>query len=254
MTNFKLDQIIAVSSHIEPYAGGDQNFDEKIKGSLPFLKLIDKKYNKILVIGCGEGYEVKWLAEQGFKAVGLTKNASEASNAYKKYRVKVKISDMHQLPFKDKSFDCIYASNVLEHSISPFIALKEWRRVLKLNGILVLVMPSKEWVREYYHFSVLTHWQTIDLLTKTGFELLAGPSIKPKIDYQGGDIYYNLGRGWGHYDGYVAEKLNLKAKKFMLGESNNQKQNKNQIVKFIKMIIKIPYNYLRKWYGRHHIE
>lgn len=229
----------------EPYAGGEG------EASIPFLKIIPKNKKEVLVIGCGEGYEVDWLARQGFKAVGITKDKKEAINGRKKYGVQIKVADMHDLPFFQK-FNAIFASNVLEHSPAPYLALLHWRKFLKKNGWLVLVMPSKEWTREYYHFSVLTHTQTKDLLYKTGFQLLAGPNFKSKIDFREGDIFYDLGRGWGHYDGYVVEKTFMPKNKFMLGEVRKEKKVNNKLLQLIKGILKVPYNKLRVWHAKHH--
>ena len=215
----------------EPYGIG------KSKASIPFLKLIPKEKNKVLVIGCGEGHEVFWLKKHNFNATGITKEKKEALNGKKKYNVEIKVADMHGLPFSQK-FDAIFASNVLEHSPAPFLALLHWRKFLKKGGWLVLVMPSKEWLKEYYHFSVLTHSQTKDLLEKAGFRLLAGPEFKSKIDFHGGDIFYDLGRIWGHYDGYVAEKTIMPRKKFMLGDFNKKLSRQSKPLQLIKEVLK----------------
>jgi len=42
------------------------------------------------------------------------------------------------------TYDAVLSSHVLEHVANPIKALKEWRRVLKPNGILVLVIPNKD--------------------------------------------------------------------------------------------------------------
>ena len=44
------------------------------------------------------------------------------------------IADAHFLPFIAHSFDTIFMIEVLEHLHSPFVALKEVKRVVKLNG------------------------------------------------------------------------------------------------------------------------
>lgn len=231
----------------EPYAAGDSS------SSIPFLKLIPKEKKDILVIGCGEGHEVAWLKRNGFNAAGLTINNEEAKNGRHKLGVEIYVGDMHDFT-TTKKFDAIFASNVLEHSVAPFLALLHWRNLLKKDGWIVLVMPSKEWLSEYYHFSVLTHSQTKDLLYKAGFELLAGPEIKSKIPYNGGDIFYDLGRGWGHHDGYVAIKGDLPKNKFMLGEGQLEPPKNNSVNKFVRSIIKIPYNKLRVWRAKNHKE
>jgi SAM-dependent methyltransferase len=161
---------------------------------------------------------------------------------------------MHSLPFLPKNFDCVYAANILEHSVAPLIALQEWRRVLTSKGWLIVVMPSQEWLGEYYHFSVLTHSQIKDLLAKAGFKLLAGPQMKPLIDLGKGDIFYDLGRGWGHYDGYVAQRADLPRGRFMLGSRPLAALPSTGPLRLIKQLLKYPYNLVRVWRARHHHE
>lgn len=44
----------------------------------------------------------------------------------------------------DKSYDFLLSSNCIEHIANPIRALLEWKRVLKSEGVLVLVVPNKE--------------------------------------------------------------------------------------------------------------
>jgi len=52
------------------------------------------------------------------------------------------LADAHQLPFKDASFDRILCYQVLEHLVSPFFALKEMSRVLKVEGEIEITIPN----------------------------------------------------------------------------------------------------------------
>jgi len=59
----------------------------------------------------------------------------------------------------DESYDFIISSNCLEHSANPLKALIEWRRIIKDNGSLVIVLPKKDsnfdHKRKYTEFSAL---------------------------------------------------------------------------------------------------
>jgi SAM-dependent methyltransferase len=44
----------------------------------------------------------------------------------------------------DASYDLVLASHVLEHVANPLRALAEWARVLRLDGLLVLVLPHRD--------------------------------------------------------------------------------------------------------------
>lgn len=68
-------------------------------------------------------------------------------NTYKYYKDKVGyqyISDGTDLSkINDGSYDFLVSSNCLEHIANPLKAISEWHRVLKDDGILLLVLPNK---------------------------------------------------------------------------------------------------------------
>jgi len=49
--------------------------------------------------------------------------------------------DIQNLPFKDESYDFIFASHVLEHVKDGMKALSEIKRILKVDGVAVLPVP-----------------------------------------------------------------------------------------------------------------
>ncbi len=49
---------------------------------------------------------------------------------------------MQGLP--DSVFDYVYSSHCLEHVCSPFLALKNWWRILKPGGHLILLVPHRD--------------------------------------------------------------------------------------------------------------
>jgi len=51
--------------------------------------------------------------------------------------------DGKRLPFEDGTVDTVYASHTLEHIDEPLDAIREWFRVLKVGGHLVLAVPHQ---------------------------------------------------------------------------------------------------------------
>lgn len=47
------------------------------------------------------------------------------------------------LPFADNSQDWIYSSHVYEHITDRITTIKEWYRVLKVEGYLIIIVPHK---------------------------------------------------------------------------------------------------------------
>lgn len=54
------------------------------------------------------------------------------------------VSDVSHIPFQSGQFDAVFAGEVIEHVSEPRTVLKEWKRVLKPGGILVLTTPNRE--------------------------------------------------------------------------------------------------------------
>jgi len=123
------------------------------KGKYPKLDLTDKlKNRKICDIGCGDGRNIPLLLSCGLK-VSATEINLDIVNKVKsnlhmieknKYTVKVGLNN--DLPYKNGCFDfllswnvCYYMGNQMDFQKH----VKEYSRILKRNGILVMSIPKK---------------------------------------------------------------------------------------------------------------
>lgn len=69
------------------------------------------------------------------------------------------VADVHYLPLKSESIDCVFCTGVLEHIMNPDNALREIHRVLKSNGIVHLEVPFMQ----PYHRDPNDYWRwTLD--------------------------------------------------------------------------------------------
>jgi SAM-dependent methyltransferase len=82
--------------------------------------------------------------------------------------------------FPDNYFDSVFESNLLEHLAEPILSstLAEIRRVLKPTGRFIAVQPNfrycyRTYFDDYTHVRVFTHVSLGDLLTASGFDLIA---------------------------------------------------------------------------------
>lgn len=51
------------------------------------------------------------------------------------------------LPLEDKSFDVLIARHILEHCVDAVKVIKEWSRVLKVGGKMVIAVPNEKTVK-----------------------------------------------------------------------------------------------------------
>lgn len=83
-------------------------------------------------------------------------------------------TDLHGI--ESNKYDFLLSCHNLEHVANPFKAVKEWKRVLKPGGLLVLVLPNKEYTfdinRSYTPIEhlVMDYEQNVDEKDTTHFE------------------------------------------------------------------------------------
>ena len=108
-----------------------------------FSMLPEGNGKELLDIGCGIGTISLELEKKGFNVtgvdfskVGIDKCLEKGLNAI--------LSDVDEdgLKFPDKSFDVVWAGDVIEHVFDPIFLLEEISRVLKDNGIFLLTVPN----------------------------------------------------------------------------------------------------------------
>ena len=109
------------------------------------LQLIgdNKEQLVILDIGCSGGVLLDELRENGFNDIYGIDLSEDGINICQYNRHKnTYVMDAAKTEFKDNMFDLIIASNVLEHIENDEDALKEWNRILKKDGLLIVIVPA----------------------------------------------------------------------------------------------------------------
>jgi SAM-dependent methyltransferase len=93
-------------------------------------------------------HRVRGLDGVNFSTDTIWEGRIEAGAGYHYHRNKRGhqfIADATDLPeLATARYDFLLSSNCLEHTANPLKALMEWKRVIKLGGALVLVVPNKE--------------------------------------------------------------------------------------------------------------
>lgn len=99
----------------------------------------------VLDVGTGTGSNLRMLYELGFdRVLGLDQSREAIRFCAEKGLGAVERGDVRALPFPDRQFDLVLATDIIEHVDDDLSALRELRRVLKPKGHLLLTVPAFE--------------------------------------------------------------------------------------------------------------
>lgn len=133
-------------------------------------------HGRIIDVGCGNGRHLRLMPHN---SVGVDL-VPPPSYLKKKYSLLVHDLNNNKLPFRDGSFDVVFCSHVIEHLESPYKVLKEFHRILKRGGVLILGIPNPDCIFfDFYGLSKDPDWsehlyawdlkQAIRFITNCGF-------------------------------------------------------------------------------------
>ncbi len=162
----------------DPYFFGPRNYFRQTL----LVHYLNKKSKNVLDAGCGNGSLSVRLSKAGFNVIGIDiikKNISFAKRA--KESLKMKNLNFFQMgvtdiKFKENSFDAVISGEVLEHVKNDNKAVKEFNRVLKMNGQCIISVPHdpKLWSKEdewVGHIRRYTRKGLFRLLDRNGFKV-----------------------------------------------------------------------------------
>ena len=114
---------------------------------------------KVIDVGCGAGRHAFEAYRRGADVVAFDRDAAElrsvdtilramaeAGEAPQTASAKVVVGDALRLPYAAETFDCVIASEILEHVPQDDVAIGELIRILKVGGTLAVSVPR--WLPE----------------------------------------------------------------------------------------------------------
>lgn len=105
------------------------------------------KNKTVLDLACGEGYGSNLLAAYAQKIVGVDIDSSIIKQAEKKYRQSNLVfleGGAEKIPCESNSIDVVISFETLEHVSGQDKMMKEFKRVLKPDGIILISTPDKK--------------------------------------------------------------------------------------------------------------
>jgi malonyl-CoA O-methyltransferase len=127
----------------------EEHFPSTIDPRIYHVKVIldhfgDLTGKHVLDVGCGKGRFARILKERfpGAEIWGL--DISPEMLKYVPADIHARAGLMTELPFPDAEFDCVYATESLEHAVEIDKAVGEMCRVLKPGGRLVIIDKNAE--------------------------------------------------------------------------------------------------------------
>jgi SAM-dependent methyltransferase len=136
----------------------EQNKADGWAPALPFLDLLHryklrilgrcfKKYlrGRILDVGCGLSLFTAFNKPFPFQIVAGDLSLDRMRRRKAEFHgITWLVFDAARPPFLDGSFDGVFAGEILEHLPDPETALREWNRVQKKGGTLIITTPNRQ--------------------------------------------------------------------------------------------------------------
>jgi len=137
----------------------------KRRAAILLNELNPQKDDKILDIGCGDGFYLYLLSRLGnFNLTGIDNDREAIEKAKKQIspkKARFVLEDIYHMPFRDGEFTKIVCSEVLEHLPDDMRGLLEIRRVLKKGGTIFVTVP---------HWNYPFFWDPINYILQRVFK------------------------------------------------------------------------------------
>lgn len=161
------------------------------EGQLKTIKSMVNSSQDILDVGSGDGLLAETLLKDANTLTALDISLKRIKRCTKRcqngYFV---VADAEELPFKKESFDCVVASELIEHLIEPEKFLRSSYNALKRGGVLIISTPSGlfyennlDEILKDHHLHTFSPKKLKSLLKRAGFKPTAiiGMGFKLRI-------------------------------------------------------------------------
>jgi demethylmenaquinone methyltransferase/2-methoxy-6-polyprenyl-1,4-benzoquinol methylase len=129
-----------VYDRVNPFVWNEEMRDEA-------LEWVDIEADeRVLDVGCGTGFATEGILRYTDDVHGLDQSVHQMEKAFEKFGKRDQVGfyrgDAERLPFRDGVFDVVWSSGSIEYWPDPVAALREFHRVTRPGGRVLVVGPD----------------------------------------------------------------------------------------------------------------
>jgi ubiquinone/menaquinone biosynthesis C-methylase UbiE len=130
---------------------------------------------KVLDVGAGTCRFRNYFVHCDYKSHDFAKLEKKNMGLGTEYGELDYISDILEIPVDRSSFDVILCTHVLEHVPEPVLVIKEFSRILKSGGTLLLTVPQRSGLHQvpYHFYGGYTKYWYKKFLPEFGFDIVS---------------------------------------------------------------------------------
>lgn len=124
-----------------------------------YLETNLKKNATILDAGCGTGGTITYINRRriDWNIYGIDSSQTAINYCRRRMLKNILKGSLNRLPYKNNFFDAVICTDVLYHQgVNPELAIKEFRRVLKNEGLLYLQEPAYQFLFSKHDKVIMT--------------------------------------------------------------------------------------------------
>lgn len=123
---------------------------------------------KVLDAAAGNGHLTKWFYNEGYSVTPVDVDNGQWALT----DVKCEMVDLNKpLPFASSLFDIVVSVETIEHVENPYQLIREFSRVLKTNGFLIITTPNVHGIKSRLKYLIV------------GFPVLFEYTVKDALDH-----------------------------------------------------------------------
>ncbi|MEC7585129.1 MAG: class I SAM-dependent methyltransferase [Planctomycetota bacterium] len=112
----------------------------KTRGLSLLGRYVDR--GRLLVVGCGDGLELRIAKELGWQVEGVDVDHETTRRVAQNEQVEVHCGQLVDLSFEAGSFDAVFLDQVIEHPKNPGEVLRKVHELLRPRGVVYLGQPN----------------------------------------------------------------------------------------------------------------